>query len=106
MNSVFGSQWLGPDVPLTPTPVGMKCSWCDESIAEGDVGEVSLHVLRDGSQIYRPVHRECRVRAALGSVGHQLRKCSCYGGTEEDPEGMTKREAARAAARLVGVGAK
>jgi hypothetical protein len=46
------------------------------------------------------VHAECDLRAIAGSVGHQLGRCSCFGGDEEDPPGMTKREAARAAAAL------
>jgi hypothetical protein len=44
------------------------------------------------------IHHECLIRAVVGSVGHQLRRCSCYGGDEEDPPGLTKREAARLAA--------
>jgi len=44
-----------------------------------------------------PYHPECMARSVIGSVGHQRRTCPCYGGTESDPEGMTKREAARAA---------
>lgn len=42
-------------------------------------------------------HHECITRVTLGSVGHQRQRCPCYGGCEEDPPGMTVREAARAA---------
>ena len=42
-------------------------------------------------------HIECMARIVLGSVGHQLQRCHCYGGTEEDPPGMSVREAAKAA---------
>lgn len=45
-------------------------------------------------------HVECGLRMIFGSVGHQLHKCGCYGGDEDDPEGMTRREAAAAAVRL------
>lgn len=45
----------------------------------------------------KPWHQECTIRSIIGSVGHQEKRCSCFGGTEEDPEGMTKREAAKAA---------
>jgi hypothetical protein len=45
-------------------------------------------------------HRECAVRDVVGSLGHLRRQCSCFGGTEEDPPGMTKREAARVACEL------
>ena len=98
MNAVFGRQWL-EDLPLVPTPVGALCGWCGEAIALGDDGEIIPH--QDG-QTARDIahHRECRVRAIVGSVGHQLGKCSCFGGTEEDPPGMTRREAARAAMKL------
>lgn len=38
------------------------------------------------------------IRLVVGSVGHQKHACFCYGGTGNgDPEGMTLREAARAA---------
>ena len=42
-------------------------------------------------------HLECISRMILGSVGHQLRRCPCHGGTEEDPPGVSKREAPRQA---------
>jgi hypothetical protein len=40
--------------------------------------------------------------AVIGSVAHFQRRCSCYvlGASCGDPEGMTKREAARAALKL------
>jgi hypothetical protein len=36
----------------------------------------------------------------IGSVGHQTCRCACFGGTEEDPPGMTKRMAALSAFKL------
>jgi hypothetical protein len=47
-------------------------------------------------------HRECEMRAVLGSVAHLERRCGCFvpGSTENDPPGMTRREAARAAVAL------
>jgi hypothetical protein len=65
-----------------------KCTYCDELILPDDPGEASF------------IHRECAVRAVAGSVGHQLGTCSCHGGTDEDPPGLTKREAARQALQL------
>jgi hypothetical protein len=44
-----------------------------------------------------PYHIECYIRLTVGSLAHQQRKCSCYGGTEHDPPGMTLRQAAIAA---------
>jgi hypothetical protein len=99
MNAVFGRKWL-EGLPLAPTPVGAFCGWCEESIEEGDEGEI-MPLLGAGGTVGASVyHRECQVRAVVGSVGHQSGKCSCFGGTEEDPPGMTRREAARAAMRL------
>ena len=72
-----------------PAPVGIACDWCDEAVKDGDTGTVI-----NG----RVLHYECGLRGAAGSVGHQKRLCSCYDGNQEDPEGMTKREAAIAAA--------
>jgi hypothetical protein len=62
------------------------CSWCAEAFAPGESIEPGH------------VHYECGLRSVLGSVGHQRGLCSCYGGTEEDPPHMTRRQAAQAAA--------
>ncbi len=74
-------------------PVGEICLHCDETIKENDEGEMigSLEGLR-------PIHRECLIRSLVGSIGHQQHKCSCFGGNEEDPTNVSKREAARIAA--------
>ncbi len=56
------------------------CTWCEESL---DGGERS-----DG------YHNECFIRAIIGSAAHQLEECTCYGGTREDPPGVTRRQAA------------
>jgi hypothetical protein len=76
------------------TPVGQLCLYCDEAIVEGDEGQMVFSF--DGA---KPVHRECLVRQVVGSIGHQLKRCSCYGGNEEDPPGMTRRQAAIAACK-------
>lgn len=67
-----------------------KCQYCDEEIAEDDDrGRVIINA---------PFHIECEIRAVIGSVGHQLRVCSCFGGQGDgDPEGKTRRECARLA---------
>lgn len=72
---------------------------CGEAIAEGDSGflEDVVESLVPLVQREAPRHRECLLRRVLGSVGHQQGKCSCFGGTYEDPPDMTPREAARAA---------
>lgn len=73
-----------------PTPVGTPCAHCSESIDENDRGMMAP----------APFHFECFMRMILGSVGHQKGTCSCFGGTDEDPPGMTKREAAKAALKF------
>lgn len=62
------------------------CAWCGEGFTQGEAIEPG------------GVHYECGLRSAIGSVGHQRRRCSCYGGEDEDPPGLTRREAAVAAA--------
>lgn len=80
------------DETQVATPVGKVCRICDEAIADGDIGTVD----QDGNA----EHYECVMRLCIGSVGHLKKRCSCYGGDEEDPPGMTKRQAAQAAVRL------
>ncbi len=90
-------RWFGPapfsavcaDVPHVPTPVGTLCLHCEESIDARDRGYYDAGA--------RPMHYECFVRMLVGSVAHQTQRCSCFGGAEEDPPGLSKRDAARLA---------
>jgi len=91
----FGKSYAAEHYECGPTPIGEPCSWCSEIIIEGDQG-----FLIPSSDGLRPVHHVCFMREVLGSVGHQTKQCSCYGGTFEDPPEMTKREAAQAAVDL------
>ena len=87
----FGPErFKKPDEELVPVPIGETCHHCGEGFLEGDMGEIDL-----GGNAF---HHECTIRLVAGSLGHQRKKCSCYGGTEEDPEGLSKREAAKEAA--------
>lgn len=89
----FGPARLRKDWEIqVPTPVGRQCLHCQETIVEGDIGTINY-----GGQI---MHYECGMRGVVGSVGHLMGKCSCFGGDEEDPPGMTVREAAQAACIL------
>jgi hypothetical protein len=67
------------------------CIWCDEIITPDEM-RTAQHYLSGQS-----VHYECGLRSAVGSVGHQKKECSCYGGDQEDPPGSTRRQAAVAA---------
>jgi hypothetical protein len=93
MLRTFGRRWM-PGSKLVETPVGRGCLHCKERVAEGDEGMLMPYVGEDGVVIIVPVHRECFLRSVFGSVGHQQGKCSCHGGTETDPPGVTKRDAA------------
>src|SRR5262245_1306654 len=63
----------------------MNCIHCGEDIRPGERADT----------IGNDFHVECLFRIG-GSLGHQMRLCACYGGTWDDPPGLTKREAARA----------
>jgi hypothetical protein len=65
-----------------------ECIYCGETVLQ------DINV--DGNERLS-IHRECWTRMIVGSVGHQSGRCPCYGGSYEDPPGMTKREAAQAA---------
>jgi hypothetical protein len=64
------------------------CPWCDDPVLPGDL----RHALTPG------YHYACALRATLGSIGHIHKRCSCFvkdGTAEDDPPGLTKRQAAR-----------
>lgn len=67
----------------------MNCLHCGEPIIDGDP------IVPNAGE---PLHNVCFTRMLVGSVGHQRKRCSCFGGTEEDPPNLTKRQAAIAAA--------
>jgi len=62
------------------------CAYCGEPMTALD---------RLGST--KTEHHECLMRMVVGSISHQLKKCTCYGGEWEDPPELSKREAARLA---------
>jgi hypothetical protein len=78
---------------MDETPLYPECLYCGESVLPWD----DQRDTNDGALIW---HAECLMRQIVGSVGHQMRRCHCYGGSEGDPPGMTRREAAKAAAEL------
>lgn len=94
----FGEHWGArflEGLRQGETPVGEACSYCHETIQEGDRGLWRPHIRAIGQPpSIEPMHAECDFRLAMGSVGHLMKQCSCYGGTEEDPPAMSDREAA------------
>ncbi len=96
----FGPPHAHHSLEVCPTPVGKPCLHCEEKFVEGDQGFMMdcSHEIDPSGEVGQ--HRECQFRTLFGSVGHQQKKCSCFGGTEEDPPNMTPREAAKAAMDL------
>lgn len=92
----FGIAW-NPNIASlekAPTPLGEKCSWCDEQIMEGDDGLLIPHIGAEVSEM--PRHQECFLREVIGSLAHQQKRCSCFGGfDEEDSPLVSKRQAAK-----------
>ena len=104
----FGKSWGAPICTKeshAETPVGEPCQWCEEPIEEDECGLLIPTVVewlddKTAREVFKPTHQECLLREVIGSVGHLQKLCSCYGGEMEDPPGMTKREAAKAAVAL------
>lgn len=76
------------------------CLHCEEPVLPEERSQVSYFLNAEGTVENRRTHWECQARSVIGSVGHQLGMCSCQGGTFEDPQGLSKRDAARAAYKL------
>lgn len=98
----FGDPW-GPfsTEQRGPAPVGSPCLSCTEPIAASDQGVVVPFFNDLGRLESQAMHRACYLRSVFGSVGHQMGICPCYGGTVDDPMGLTKRQAAEAAAEYL-----
>lgn len=78
-----------------------NCLWCDEPVDWPREPAQQMPVIEaDGTARIALQHSECSLRLAAGSVGHQRGRCSCYGGDEEDPPGVSRRVAAKAATIL------
>jgi hypothetical protein len=102
MTCYFGEPWyelLAQEGIRVEAPVGESCLHCGEAIVAGESGELTTLVTAHGGQVV-PLHDCCAVRMRIGSVGHQLGRCSCVGGSEDDPPGLSVRQAAEAAFSL------
>lgn len=89
LTGYFGDpKFRKEDETQIDTPIGSACAWCKEAVEAGDTGTVTYG---------RVMHYECTIRGMAGSIGHQKKLCSCFGGNQEDPEGMTMRQSAVAA---------
>lgn len=100
---VFPRRWASSacdGLEEVGTPVGVPCMLCVEPLELGARGFVQdcVRLDRIGEMVVtrEPVHRECQLRAVVGSLGHLLRVCHCYGGPMEDPPSLTAHQAALA----------
>ena len=96
----FGIGLVYPENTLVATPVGAPCGYCGEAIGPADRGCIIPHLGEDGAS-EKPFHFECHMRLVIGSLAQQQRRCSCYGGAEHEPPGMTLRQAAPGGIRLL-----
>lgn len=72
------------------TPSLPVCMLCDEPLLAHE----------PLAPMHARAHWECGLRAIVGGLNHLKGICSCCGGSEPpDPPGLSRREAARAAAR-------
>lgn len=95
----FGKRHDAPiydEVEAAATPIGEACGHCGEPIAAGDDGWL-IPFAGEGERREIAEHRACFMRGIFGSVAHQQKRCSCYGGAGEDDHTLTRRQAAEAA---------
>lgn len=102
--------WFGPEQyprsanQRVETPVGEMCLWCTDPIVDGDSGtlqgciEIDEHNEPIGE--LRAIHAWCMARSVLGSIGHLLKKCTCFvaAGADDsfhDPPGLSTQDAAK-----------
>jgi hypothetical protein len=98
----FGTRWDAPmldNAEPVPTPIGWACLHCGEPVVDGDQGvmRACLTSLDDGTAAgrWRPAHRECDLRAMVGSVAHLEGRCSCHDGQTDETEGSSWRQQGR-----------
>lgn len=87
-------------IEIVSAPVGQLRIYCEERIEEADSGLLIPYLGATSSEVEVPYHRGCFTRTIVGSVAHQLGRCSCYGGDGEDSPGISKRESAKMAEAL------
>jgi hypothetical protein len=101
----FASITLADEIFLTGWTSDLKwgafslCDHCGEPITPEEMFWLSREELRTAKMLGRGVsmHQECSFRAVCGSAAHLLKECSCYGGDQHDPPGLSRRDAARLA---------
>lgn len=101
----FGPFRWGPvaEIEHVSPPEGQLCHYCAEKVTAKDYGFL-VPTSSGNEDPEAPYHHECFIRMIVGSAGHIQKRCSCYtnAAPEEDPPGLTKRQAAMLAAGLAG----
>jgi hypothetical protein len=98
----FGRKGTGAaftECEQAETPVGASCGYCREPIQAGDDGWLLPYLdIIDDHPTELAFHQACNFRQITGSVAHQQKRCSCFGGTGcDENDGMTLRQGAEAA---------
>ena len=96
----FGQKFCAPIYEACEEidpPVLAPCARCGELIRSTDSG-FAVPVL--GEPLLAAYHRACFLRGITGSVAHQKKQCSCFGGAGEDDPSLSPRQAAEAAVKL------
>jgi hypothetical protein len=104
VNAWFGEPWWSyvcyddagrlMEEQRVPFPEGRSCLYCAEPFAEGDSGTEMLCGRADGTWTVEYAHKECQMRAGLGSVAHLEGRCTCHGGGQaSDPQRTPRQEA-------------
>lgn len=75
------------------TPVGEECIDCGEAFTTEDQG-VATPVMDVDRTWIGHTHKECRFRAVVGPLAHLERRCRCFGGTDHESPGLTRRQEA------------
>lgn len=93
-----------PHMQHVEVPVGAKCVYCEEGVVAEDlgmaiasVGHLDLDLQIPGHPEFVAYHRECFYRTIFGSLDCQKSHGHIRGTCIDVPEGMTKRQAAKAA---------
>jgi hypothetical protein len=70
-----------------PAPVGQTCPGCGTPILDGESGQIHGVYGQDQhgalTARYAPLHKECALRSAVGSLAHLQSRCTCVGGADE-----------------------
>lgn len=83
----FGDPWPSDVCEVgrrANTPVGALCHLCAAMVIFGHQGTWLTAFSEFHQRVVQvPAHRECLLRALVGSLTHLEQRCECFGGTDE-----------------------